>query len=355
MAKTGKSERISLAILAIVAGMSLPVPAFSQVASADESAPPIELAIRRSLNLLQQTSERTAESRTCFTCHGQALPVLAVVQAREHGFQIDQDNLQRQLNHTHEHLSQGVPGYLEGKGQGGQVDTAGYAALTLKAGDWPADDVTTAVVEYILKYQSSQDHWSSSSVRPPSEVSDFSTTYVALVSLDRFGTTEQQSRIFERKSQVRQWLLSAETRDTEDQVFRLQSLRHVDVDPNLIREKGRELIAQQREDGGWAQTADMASDAYATSTVLVALIQSAVLKVDDPVYQRGIHYLIETQKEDGSWHVVTRSNPFQAYFESGFPHGADQFISATATGWAVIALLPGASAEKETEPDGMRR
>jgi DNA-binding response OmpR family regulator len=30
---------------------------------------------------------------------------------------------------------------------------------------------------------------------------------------------------------------------------------------------------------------------------------------------------------------------FQPYFESGFPHGPDQFISASATAWAVMALV----------------
>ncbi len=42
---------------------------------------------------------------------------------------------------------------------------------------------------------------------------------------------------------------------------------------------------------------------------------------------------------DGSWLVRTRSHPTQNYFESGFPHGADQFISAAATNWATQALL----------------
>jgi len=30
--------------------------------------------------------------------------------------------------------------------------------------------------------------------------------------------------------------------------------------------------------------------------------------------------------------------PFQPYFESGFPHGDDQWISAAATSWAAMAL-----------------
>jgi hypothetical protein len=30
---------------------------------------------------------------------------------------------------------------------------------------------------------------------------------------------------------------------------------------------------------------------------------------------------------------------FQSYFESGFPYGNDQWISATATGFAAVALM----------------
>jgi hypothetical protein len=48
---------------------------------------------------------------------------------------------------------------------------------------------------------------------------------------------------------------------------------------------------------------------------------------------------VQTQRPDGSWHVVTRVEPIQEYFESGFPHGTNQFISAFATGWATLALL----------------
>ena len=59
---------------------------------------------------------------------------------------------------------------------------------------------------------------------------------------------------------------------------------------------------------------------------------------DHAVYRRGLEFLIKTQRADGSWFVKSRSRPFQPYFESGFPHGPDQFISAAATGWAVAAL-----------------
>ena len=45
------------------------------------------------------------------------------------------------------------------------------------------------------------------------------------------------------------------------------------------------------------------------------------------------------QEEDGSWHLVTRANPRQLYFEGGFPQGKDLFVSTYATGWTTKALL----------------
>ena len=61
--------------------------------------------------------------------------------------------------------------------------------------------------------------------------------------------------------------------------------------------------------------------------------------VTDEVYQRGLRFLLKAQLDDGSWHVQTRSKAFQKYFESGFPHGKDQFVSISASCWATMALI----------------
>jgi len=58
----------------------------------------------------------------------------------------------------------------------------------------------------------------------------------------------------------------------------------------------------------------------------------------DRAYRNGLEFLLRTQIEDGSWLVETRAVPIQAYFESGFPYGVNQWISAAATGWATTAL-----------------
>ena len=64
---------------------------------------------------------------------------------------------------------------------------------------------------------------------------------------------------------------------------------------------------------------------------LVALSASAIAAI----YMAGY---LRTQAADGSWHVASRSIWIQPYFESGFPYGHDQWISAAGTSWAVMAL-----------------
>jgi hypothetical protein len=82
-----------------------------------------------------------------------------------------------------------------------------------------------------------------------------------------------------------------------------------------------------------------ASDAYATGSVLTVLRLAGGLSQKDSNVQRGVQFLLRTQLPDGSWHVVSRSKPFQPYFESGFPHAMDQFISMAASNWATSALI----------------
>ena len=320
--------------LMLVGVLFASTPAWGQATSAA-----LRGALKRALPLLERASAGAADERECFTCHNQALPVLALSAARRHGFAIDGDNYERQLKHTFAHLDRSKDRYLEGKGTGGKADTAGYALWTLDAGDWKPDETTDAVAEYLLLWQAEDEHWTCTSNRPPSEASDFTTTYLALRGLNDFGTPAQQDRISTRTFAARDWLLATPAEDHEDRVFRLWGLQLSGADDEAVATAADELLAHQRQDGGWRQLDSLQSDAYATGTALVVLERTGVLNSDDADFQRGVDYLLSTQLEDGSWHVVSRSKPFQKYFESGFPHGEDQFISAAASSWAVMALL----------------
>ncbi len=81
----------------------------------------------------------------------------------------------------------------------------------------------------------------------------------------------------------------------------------------------------------------MESDAYATGQTLFTLRRTG-LSPDDPLYRRALKFLLDTQCDDGSWRVETRSRPVQIFFDGGGPHGKHQFISVPATAWATTAL-----------------
>lgn len=299
----------------------------------------IREAITKALPLLEKASRGSAEQRKCFTCHSQALPIMALTEARLKNFEIDRNNYDRQIRHTVTHLLKGKKNYAEGKGQGGGVDTAGYALWTLEVGQYPADPVVDAVTHFLLTSPGESDHWHCSSNRPPSESSDFTTTYLAIRALKYYSNDKQQASAHKLYNSTLNWLLSATPETTEDKVFHLRALRYLDAPAKSIKRHATDLLEAQRPDGGWQQTQGMESDAYATATVLVGLARTGQADDSPAAYAKGISYLLKCQTEHGSWHVKSRSKPFQKYFETGFPHGKDQFISTSATAWSTLALL----------------
>ena len=327
--------------------------AFRLSGAAEGPVPSAELkaAVARALPPLTKGAVGHRESKSCFACHNQGLPIMAMTTARARGLAIDSDELKGQLKAIAEFLGDNRAGYLEGKGQGGQADTAGYALVTLAAAAWKPDETTSAVVEYLLQHHQDRDHWKNTSNRPPTEATPFTTTYLALHSLTAFAQSEHAERAAARRKQVRKWLEKTPAKDTEDRAFRLLALEAAGAAPTEIEAAAKELLSKQQADGGWAQLdggepeSATKSDAYATGTALYALKQAGGLAASAPAFTRGIAYLLQTQLDDGSWHVVSRSKPFQTYFETGFPHGNDQFISAAASAWATWALIASTDAK----------
>jgi hypothetical protein len=298
----------------------------------------IHEAATRAVRLIERTSAEYLGVRNCFTCHTQTLSTIVLSDARKVGIAIDEQNFRRQIERVAE---------LSGSLNGLRIDTVGYGLWTLDLGRHVADEMTSRMTAYLLKYGRDLGHWEVTVNRPPAEASHFTTNYVAIRGLKRYGTADQAKEIEARTAAVRRWIGTAKAGDTEDEVFRLRLAREIDVAPEELETFVRALLKQQQESGGWPQKSGMHADAYATGSALVALHEAGGIPCDDPAWRRGLAYLLETQARDGSWHVATRAKPIQEYFESGFPYGKDQFISAFATGWAADALLISLRAENE--------
>jgi hypothetical protein len=322
-------------------------------AAADDA--PVRKAIEKGLRRVDQAAGNYLKHRQCFSCHHQALPVIALAAARGRGFEVDLKRIQEQIAFSRKSFQKHEQ-ITKGQGIGGANTTAGYALATFASVDHPRDGTTAALVEFLLVRQRKDGAWPATANRPPSEGSLFTSTALALFSLKRYGPPAGEAEELHKRVEAAlangvDWLRTNKASTTEDKVFRLRGLVCGEAEKEEIASAREALAKDQREDGGWAQTADLRSDAYATGSTLVAL-RLAGLKTTDPLFRKGIDYLLKTQKEDGSWLVETRSRPIQIFFDNGDPGGKSQFISVTATGWAVLALLEAVPPSERPAPAG---
>ena len=197
---------------------------------------------------------------------------------------------------------------------------------------------TDAVTSCLGGLQKPDGSWEGGDTRPPlSWRNPFVYTALAVRGLMVYSPSGRQKETASRITRARQFLRAALPADTQEDAFKLLGLVWASGSPREINAQARRLRALQHGDGGWSQLPTMASDAYASGQALYAL-RVAGASASSDAYRNGVQYLLRTQLEDGTWYVRSRAIGFQPYFESGFPHGRDQFISAAATSWAVVAL-----------------
>src|SRR5262245_7995378 len=133
--------RVMKAFILVLAALVLCVGVGAAGGAAEVTPEAVRAAVTRSLPLLEKSSAEYTRKQTCFSCHHQTLPVLAIAAARGAGLQVDEANFQAQLRFTAASLQVGRDGYRQGRGQGGGVDTAGYALWALETGGWKPDEM----------------------------------------------------------------------------------------------------------------------------------------------------------------------------------------------------------------------
>jgi ankyrin repeat protein len=295
-------------------------------------------SVRRSLALLEKSSIEAAAKGGCASCHHHNITDIAGALARDKGIALDEKAAadRRQLTRTRFFAP---ANYFERLDAGGFPDVEIYALSALaSSGDEP-DRNTDAVLAGILAQQRADGSWSLGGIaRPPVEDGDVFRTALAMTVIKSFGPPGRAAEISRRLSLAARWLEKASPLTTEDRNMQLLGLQCIGADERTLQRLSKAILSAQRADGGWAQTAFLSSDAYATGQTMVALVKTGVLQPGAPAYQRALKFLISTQHADGSWYVRSRSPKFQPFFESGFPYGHDQWISAMATGWATSAV-----------------
>jgi ankyrin repeat protein len=304
-------------------------------------------ALERSIPLLQKTGSIFTQKASCVSCHHNTLTAMTMATSRSHGFTVDDQIARDQLKSIADFIEVWRERALQGVGIPGEADTLGYFLLALASENYPPNAGTDAMARFMLSRQWPDGRWRAFSHRPPIESSDIPVTANSLRSLQVYAPKAQRAKYEASVKNAADWLMKAQPETTQDRAFQLLGLgwAGVKADNQVIQKGVSTLLREQHSDGGWSTLSTIASDAYATGQALVALRQAGGVSTTDPAYKRGIDFLLKTQLEDGSWYVKSRALPIQPYFESGFPHGHDQWISAAATNWASMALaLTGAPA-----------
>jgi ankyrin repeat protein len=303
----------------------------------------VQAAIERSLPLLQKSDTNFIAKAGCFSCHNDSIAEFAVGSARRRGVRVDEalsaQAVKQNLAILEAQRDQLHQGFFVNVEDIFAPSVLGYQAVGLHAERYKADLNTDTVAMYLRMHQMADGHWEYGlgDTRPPICQQYVGQTALAMRALQLYAPSVDKAAYDDAIKRAAAWLVKVEPKTNEDRVWKLMGLAWAGMDKDAIRKSNREVLALQRPDGGWSDMPSMESSAFATGKALVALQVAGVLTAD-AAFQRGLRFLLDTQQEDGSWYVRSRALAFQPYFDNGYPHGYDQWISAAGAGWATAAL-----------------
>ncbi len=298
----------------------------------------IGAAIDHGLAFLAKDALAWKKEHNCVSCHHAGLVVWSMREAKQRGHTVDEPVLAEMTKWVAESgdgrtgvpRPAGIPKALNAK--------AVWFALALGA-DAEPDAVSQAglkrLLETVKSDQTENGVWASwPETRPPIfGNSDESMTALATLALLPAAATGDDSAKAVRDKGV-QWLTETKTDDDPQSIaMRLVLWQRLNRPAQEREPLVRRIQERQNADGGWSQSPDMASDAWATGQALYALAHAG-LKPAEPVIARGQAFLIKTQRDDGSWPMTSRpTKPGGEGSKSLVP------ITGAGSAWAVLGLV----------------
>ena len=296
------------------------------------------ISLSRAVSLLLPTAPVVFENGKCATCHSQSLVEQAAALARAKGVAINEQLAAQNLSQILSFMKTASEKAMQGDQPAGNFIAMGYAMSGLAAEPYPPDNITAAFTHLVAGLQMPDGSWLGNGVsRPPLEDSIVSQTALAVRTLTLYPIAGRTKELDEKLRRAQRWLLTAPVTSAEERNMRLMGLVWTKASREAINAAMREVLSRQAPDGGWPQRDHDATDAYATGMSLFALHEAGTSVTSD-VYRKGVAFLLRNQYQNGAWFVKTRAYPVQAYFESGYPFGRNQWISAAGAGWASLAI-----------------
>jgi hypothetical protein len=324
----------------------------SRLAFADEpvsispaSPERVQQTVQRAIGYLQTESAAWLHQRRCAACHHAAMPLWALSEADRQGYVIDkkfvQQTVEATLGSVPNMIAAGLandptrPPDTRPMARGvntGQVFMA-VAARSLPSLEPGQRESLKRIADDIVSKQQADGSWEFFLRRPPiNESQATDAAWIVMALQGETGADAPASHQIALEMGIA-WLARAEPRIPQVKVLNLL----VSLRARMPREKLQSLLdallAAQRPDGGWSQTTDLPSDAFATGQTLYVL-SLAGYPPTHPQIHKAIAYLLATQNSDGSWPMTSRSTP------DGSPGGAKLLtpITCGASAWATLGL-----------------
>lgn len=323
---------IPAAVVVILAMLS------SSALGLDKTPTDLDATVARGLKFLATDAMEWKDEHNCVSCHHAGLVVWSLREAKHRGRSVNEPVL-TELTRWIAKSGDGKTGVPRPASAPKALNVnAVLSALALGADPEPdsiAKKGRSTFIKTVAGDQTETGAWSSwPDTRPPifGHSDDTATALATLAVLPEAAAGDDSARAARDKG-IR-WLSETKTDDDPQSLaLRLVLWSRLGRPSDEWEPLAARITARQNSDGGWSQTKDMPSDAWATGQALYALAHSG-LDPDNPVIARAHAFLIKTQRDDGSWPMTSRpSKPGGAGAKSLIP------ITGAGAAWAVLGLV----------------
>lgn len=300
----------------------------------------VRRAVEKSLPYIEEQGLYWIEKKKCVSCHRVSFMTWSLASAARRGFDVDLEKVNEWIDWS---IDKGIPKH-DGEKTVATKNADGLSQQLIARAEYPADETRDKVwsnyVDLILNVQRDDGLWKPAGQLPGqkrklAETTDVSAVWHAVALTRELASESDAVRQETLKSAldvaVKKFSVRKDAASTEWYIARL--LLALESGDDAVAETSmKELLSLQQPDGSWGWLKSDPGDALATGMSLYALVKSADFNSQrEAAVQLAVKFLIENQRDDGSWAVTGTKEKKKGKVEETAVYWG--------TTWAAIALL----------------